>query len=405
MRAMFKKYIPPAVYAIANCAPIPPIMGINILALFSRKTYTSKTTVISTLLYIAITLPFITIHLNNGVDLSSYITSYLGSIFIIFTSIGAALYVSNRANFEWMIKTTSLFIFIAFIVSSASFLITGDEKILGGWYQHYYTSGVSIYRYGGYMYEASHLCLAIAPLFFYLALNLKKNKANAVYLMILTPPLVATYSAGFFATIIATILIANFSKIKSKKSVKMLVALFLLTAIFIPLIYVSSDTVRSRITNIVTMNDSSVQGRSFDSYTLATQIAEQKSLLFGAGIGQIKIIGNPIIIDFYKYSKDAVDVVRIPSSAAEMLASYGLVGLTLKIILLLYLYARFKVYKNIYSNHLFIFFFLYQLYGSFMLSTIEVFCFALAILISKKELRSTISKRVISNPSIKPIPL
>ena len=70
MRAMFKKYIPPAVYAIANCAPIPPIMGINILALFSKKTYTSKTTVISTLLYIAVTLPFIAIHLKNGVESS-----------------------------------------------------------------------------------------------------------------------------------------------------------------------------------------------------------------------------------------------------------------------------------------------------------------------------------------------
>lgn len=380
MKIMFKKYIPPAIYAVANCMTVPPIMGINILSLFYSKIYTSKITVFSTILYIVITIPFLIIHFKNGVDLDSYATSYLGSIFIIFTSIGAALYMATRADFEQTVKISSIVIFFAFVVSSASLLITGDEKILGGWYQHDYTSGVTILRYGGYMYEASHLCLAITPLFFYFILNLKNNKKNYVYLLILTIPLIATYSAGFFATLIATILIANLSKIKSQKAMKMIGSLFFLSLILMPLTYTLSNTVQSRVSNILSLNDSSVQGRSFDSYTIATKIAEQKSLLFGAGIGQIKIIGNPIIIDFYKYSKDLVDVVRIPSSAAEMLASYGIIGLILKIGLLVFLYVKFRIYKYTYSNHLYIFFFLYQLYGSFMLSTIEIFSFALAVL-------------------------
>lgn len=383
MNISLKKYIPPITYAIANCIPTAPIMGINILALFSKKTYTNKATIFVAAIYVAISLPFLIIHLKNGVDLDSYIQSYLGSVFVIFTSTGAAIYMSSRVNLDWHIKASSVFIFLAFIISSLSLLITGDEKILGGWYQHYYTSGLTIHRYGGYMYEASHLCLVIAPLFFYFISNLKTNKNNIGYVLILIPPLIATYSAGFFATLIATIAIASIAKIKSKKTMRKLIFLLTLSLLFISLAYSFSDAVKNRIDNISSFTDSSAKGRSLDSYSLAIEIAEQKSLLFGAGIGQIKIIGNPIIIDFYKYSADLVEVVRIPSSGAEMLASYGVIGFIIKIIALLFIYMKFKIYHNTYGNYLFVFFFLYQFYGSFMLSTIEIFCFALAAFISK----------------------
>lgn len=389
MKITLKNTLPATIYSLANCIPAPPILGMNILALFSKKTYTNKMSLLCVAIYLAISLPFLAIHIKNGVDTETYIKSFAGSIFILFTSVSGAFIIASKPNLGFQIRLASSFIFIAFIISSLALLATGSEKFAGGWYEQYYTSGTTIIRYGGYMYEASHLCLIITPLFFYLLSNLSIKKTNKYYLLMLLPPLIATYSIGFFATLIITIIIASVARIKSRKTIRRLSITTLLLMIFFTAAYTSSDRIKTRVDNISSFTDSSAKGRSSDSYLLATQIAAQKSLIFGAGIGQIKIIGNPIIMDYYKYSEDLVETVRIPSSAAEMLASYGVAGLTIKILVLITLYFKLKVHRNTYSNYLYIFFFIYQFYGSFMLSTIEIFCFALAIFIARTDSKSS----------------
>lgn len=353
-------------------------MLINLLAFLSSSTYKSSI-VVHTFVWTALTTAtFIPFHLYSGVHVENYIISYLALLFVTFTSVAAALYVSRNGGIERYAQSASLILIFAYIGASISLLASHDNTLLRGWYEHYYTAGVTTFRYGGFMYEASHFCLMASPLFIYFALTALKNKKHLAYLIGISIPLASTLSLGFFATLFLTFLIAGLSEIKRKSGLLKVTITFIVLFSALTALYLSSETISLRIDNILSGVDSSTKGRTVDAYILASMIAEQSSILFGVGPGQIKVVGASIIIDYYNYPADLVSVVRIPSSAAELLASYGITGLTLKILILLSLYIKTKVYENRFSNLLFIFFFIYQFYGSFMLSSIEIFCFALA---------------------------
>lgn len=367
-----------AIYSWVNALPPAPIMVMNVAVIFSPKSMLNKSVIKASAILLAVSLGFFVMHYNSGIVMQSYIVSLLVAVFIFHTSLAAALLVSRIDNLSKYVNTCVLMLTSSLFLTSIIAFVFGEPGVSYAWYKHAYTSNVEILRYRGFMYEASHYGLIIAPLLFYLLLNKSGDLwRRGLIIGCLVASAILTYSLGFFVVFLVSIIILLLVESLSIEKMLRNIGLFFMAIFIFLLLYYSFDFLSTRINAIILGEDSSTRGRTVDSYLLALLIADQKSIFWGVGAGQIKEIGASIIMDYYNYTED-VKVVRIPSSAAEMLASYGVLGFLLKIFALIYFYFKFKVRKSRFSNLMFIFFFLYQFVGSFMVSSIEIFCFSLS---------------------------
>jgi len=367
-----------AIYSWFNALPPAPIMMMNVAVIFSSKSMLNKSIIKASSTLLIISLGFFVLHYNSGIVMQSYFVSLLVAIFIFHTSLAAALLVSRLNNLSKYVNTCVLMLTSSLFLTAIIAFVFDEPGISYAWYEHAYTSNVEILRYRGFMYEASHYGLIIAPLLFYVLLNKSSDFwKRGLIIGCLIASAIVTYSLGFFVVFLVSIIILLFIESLSLEKMLRNIGLFFILILIFLLLYFSLDFVSTRIDAIISGEDSSTKGRTVDSYLLALLIADQKSIFWGVGAGQIKEIGASIIMDYYNYTED-VKIVRIPSSAAEMLASYGVFGFFLKIFALIYLYFKFKVRKSRFSNLTFIFFFLYQFVGSFMVSSIEIFCFSLS---------------------------
>src|SRR5688572_20121096 len=142
------------------------------------------------------------------------------------------------------------------------------------------------------------------------------------------------------------------------------------------MLFLRQNPVCARIGNIFSWEDSSAKGRTVDAYLIAIKILQENYEYFGIGLGQIKIAGDDIIRNYYLYNMDIV--VSIPNAAAETLAIFGWVGLTLRIAIELFLFVYTRVWTNYYRLLLFIFIFIYQFTGSFITNLAEYVIWILA---------------------------
>ena len=108
-----------------------------------------------------------------------------------------------------------------------------------------------------------------------------------------------------------------------------------------------------RLNNVFSGTDTSFNGRTTDSFYLGWEIASQKSIYFGCGMGQVKEVGLKIFQTFYNNTSFTVNDIGIPNSLADTLATFGIVGVTLRLIAEIYLFFKTKVYSNYYRLALF----------------------------------------------------
>jgi hypothetical protein len=132
-----------------------------------------------------------------------------------------------------------------------------------------------------------------------------------------------------------------------------------------------------RLDNIVSGHDTSGKGRTSDAFILAQQILEKKSFAWGIGPGQIKILGADIVRSYYLYSLD-YNTIAIPNATAETLAIFGWIGVSIRIMIELFLFFYTRVWTNYFRLLLFIFIFLYQFTGSFITNLAEYVIWILA---------------------------
>jgi hypothetical protein len=147
----------------------------------------------------------------------------------------------------------------------------------------------------------------------------------------------------------------------------------------------SANPVFLRIENIMLGKDTSGMGRLVYSFMFAKELAFQHSWFFGVGPGQIKILAHDLIVNHFKYHGVMAETVRIPNAMAELLATYGMYGLILKIFLEVYFFIKQRIYANIFAFTLFIFLFVYQFTGSFIVNVAELGAWALIFSIRFKE--------------------
>jgi hypothetical protein len=236
-----------------------------------------------------------------------------------------------------------------------------------------------------FTYEPSYYSTLLVPLAFYYYLKMiffKYPNARYIFFMV-TFPLVISFSLGAILGITISFGILFFPDIRSflmKRNVAAYVftAGLLIAAAFIVLYYVYPDNpLYLRIRNIFSGKDTSFKGRASDSFRLALSVAREKSIYFGVGLGQLKLIGEKIWNEFYNTVFN-INQITIPNAVAETFAIYGITGLIIRFGLEWYFFFRTKTYSNYYRLGLFIFIFIYQFTGSYFFNVAEYTIWTLA---------------------------
>ncbi len=329
-------------------------------------------------------IPYDIIHVILGVEWKSFLKS---NLLFISTYIFVFSFVHFINHYQYLGKLFKHILIANFIFSLIACVVffTPYREVL--WYIKKFTSSVdSLPRLALLTYEASYYSLLFIPIAFYYILKvlLNQNRTNGFYIMIMVfVPIILSLSIGvitasFFAFSLLFYINRN-SLLKKKKFFYTILGggILCILVLFILLIFFPENPVFVRIANIVTGQDTSANGRTIDSFTMAFRIAHLKSLLFGAGLGQIKILAPDIVSKYYYYWGE-LDVVRIPNTIAETLVIFGFTGLFLRLFIIYYLFLKTKVLTNYYRTALFIFIFLYQFTGSYITNIVEYVIWALA---------------------------
>ena len=335
-------------------------------------------------IFFLVSLPFVLVHFWKGVDLMVYIKSYL-LLFTVFV-FGLAFYQFLHtikdlgALFRDLVLANSFLVLLAIVV----FFIEPLKGIL--WYKNALTTGVSeLYRLKLFTYEASYYSLLLAPLalYYYLKVLIHRYPDKVLILLLVTIPLVLSLSFGVILGLAIALVLLFCSDIRLMSlhprfpNYLIMGILLLMIILFFAIQFYPDNIIFIRIENIFIGKDTSFSGRTFDSLYLGWKLAAQKSILFGGGAGQIKVIGLDLFNQFY-LNQFTPEQLAIPNSIGDTLAQYGLIGVMLKLGLELYFFFRTKVYTNYYRLVLFLFIFIYQFTGSFITNIAEYTIWLLA---------------------------
>jgi hypothetical protein len=334
--------------------------------------------------FFILTIPFAYIHYRQGIDLYYYFKSYvlLFTVFVFILTIIRFLQITTslRTIFRQLLKINFFLVCIACIL----FFIPAARGLM--WSVYDVSTGLTQFpRLSLFTYEPSYYSTLLIPLAFYYYLKIiffKYPNAGYIFFMV-SFPLIISFSLGAILGIAISFGILFFPDIRSyllKKNVAvyaLTVGLFLI-AVFVILYYVyPNNPLYLRIRNIFSGKDTSFKGRASDSFKLAWSVAQEKSIYFGIGLGQLKLIGVQIWNDFYNTVFN-VNAITIPNAVAETFAIYGIAGLIIRFSFEWYFFFRTKTYSNYYRLGLFIFIFIYQFTGSYFFNIAEYMIWTLA---------------------------
>jgi hypothetical protein len=227
-------------------------------------------------------------------------------------------------------------------------------------------------------YEPSFYSLLLAPIaiYYYLKIIFLRVPNPALIIILVTVPLLLSFSLGILMGIplaLAILFVLNlklfFVNKKIPQYIFLILCLALIVFLLLAIIY-PDNPLFIRIFNLFEGKDSSFKGRTVDSYELAWTITSKKNLLFGVGLGQVKVEGLELWRDYYDYNF-SINEVAIPCAVAETFAVFGFVGLFIRIGLEIYFFLRTKVYTDYYRLAIFIFIFIYQFTGSYIMNITE----------------------------------
>jgi hypothetical protein len=328
-----------------------------------------------TTLFILIQYPFVT-------DWYYYFRSFILFQCVAIFIISAYYAIRETLNLGFTFKILASV--NLFLLALAVFLLFIPSLRPTMWYLIPISPGIpSFPRLKMFTYEASYYALIIMPVFaYYLLRKLLLSGRTGILFISLAVALLLSCSFGVLAGIgisLFLLFILNLQELKSKIKLNYLSlgALALLGVFLMLYFFLPDNFLFERIHNIFSGKDTSARGRTTEAFTLAWNIAKMKSICWGIGPGQLKIIGRDYIIQFYHYS-NIPEPIRIPNAVAETLNIYGLVGIAIRFGLIVYLFFKTKVWTNYYRLFLFLFIFIYQFTGSFIFNVAEYIIWALS---------------------------
>lgn len=333
--------------------------------------------------------PFAIVHFFNGVNFKYYVTStvllFTAYIFTYTfkTFIEKTLIEQKKYLEELFLKFTSLNFLLTLIAIVLYFTPYWDWV----WIRNSVSDKLHNFpRLAMFTYEPSYYSTLLVPIFlFYLACFMEHPHRKYIkLLLIISLSLILSFALGVLASIfIAVVLLVLFKfkhLLKKRKFVNSITLIFIsviLILIFLAAFY-PDNPLFLRVTNIFSGRDSSGKGRTVEAFILSYKIAQQKSLIWGAGLGQIKEVGDSIIRSHYNYSTNEIPVVTIPNAVAETLAIFGFFGLSIRIFVQIFLFFKTKVSNSSYRLMLFLYIFIYQFTGSYITNIAEYIIWILA---------------------------
>ncbi|MGD1843874.1 MAG: O-antigen ligase family protein [Salibacteraceae bacterium] len=329
--------------------------------------------------FLVFLLPFLVVHLFQGVVLVYYLKSLV--LLVSGYLFGYAVYhfFKKYQRLEWLFSRLLLFNFVFVLIAIGVYFTPAKESL---WTVRHLTREIQNFpRLELLTYEPSYYSSLLVPIILYFITKMlfKPYPIRVIvsYSVLLLVPLLLSFSLGVIATLAITLLlffIFHFKRLIHKQRIFVGLSTLVVVGViglFALLIAYPDNPLFKRISNLFTGKDSSGQGRTTDAMMLAYLIAKEKSLWFGAGLGQIKILGETVIREYYHYAGDDIRITRIPSAVGETLGTFGLLGLVLRLGIQVYLFFKTRVFRNDYRTLIFIYIFLYQLTGSFLTNMAE----------------------------------
>lgn len=329
---------------------------------------------------LVIPVPF---HLALGVDLPAYLVStamVISAWVFLFAALEAVR--SGRDSLEDILKKVLLINVVLLLVALLILPFSPLRDFM--WDSIPMSKNLPAFpRLKLLAYEPSHYALLMAPVYLFFLLRIITGQSRHPLLLAAAAglPLTLSFSFGVIGALLIALLtglLIHFPRLPGhSKRILVYGAGFMILCAAALWISWPGNPFFVRLENIITGADSSSKGRLFLSFMFARDLVVQYHAWLGVGPGQVKILAHDLIVEYYRYTGAYAEVVRIPNSMGEMLAIYGVYGFILKIFFELYFFVRLRIYRNLYSLVLFMFIFIYQFTGSFLVNVAEIGAWAL----------------------------
>jgi hypothetical protein len=329
-------------------------------------------------LFFPVMAPFVLIHFLNGVNVNYYIRSFLLCFSVYVFAITFYRFLKECHTLRTLFKNLILINAIFLVVALMAFFLPSLGYQF--WFKNEITAGImKISRLRMLTYEPSYYSTLLAPIaiYYYLKLLILKLPSPWTIALLVSVPILLSLSFGVILGLTLTFLFTFLFGFKTLFPNKSLVLYIIIGGIILSLLIIAfillfpENIFVLRMNNVFSGLDTSFKGRTTDSFYLGWKIASQKSIYFGCGLGQVKEVGLDIFREFYNYPAFTTNQIGIPNAVGDTLATFGLVGVGLRMGAEIYLFFKTKVFTNFYRLSLFLFIFIYQFTGSFLTNIAE----------------------------------
>jgi hypothetical protein len=238
--------------------------------------------------------------------------------------------------------------------------------------------------------EPSVYAELMLPLMVFAILRLLRHGVtrNVLYLLMIGVPFLLCQSFGGFSMCAAGVgvsLLVGYRKILRRPRNLALMAILVVALI---VLLVTSNPISQRVTQVLSGGDSSVESRTTLSFLVAYTLASAKSLWWGVGIGQAKLLDvSDLGVGF--------TVGIIPNAIAGIFAELGIIGVLACFTVQIYLFFRTKVWGNSFRLAMFVVAFITQVTGSYTTDVQQymLWCFAFFPFFPALDVRGDIHKK------------
>lgn len=336
-----------------------------------------------TLLYLLMLVPFMVAHGFLGVDWTYYGYSLALSFTVFVFGLAFYQYVSFCGSLREIFQSILLINSLLTVIALIALPIPGLREFL--WDNKAFSPGIPpIERLKMFTYEPSYYSTLLAPIAIYYLLKAMRSELpqRVTWCVLVLVPLFLSLSFGVILGMAMSFLLLMILRGGGgrhgtlRKAVRW--TLLLLAVVVVVVLIFPDNFILRRLDNILAGKDSSFKGRTFDSFVLSLDIVRKKSLFWGTGFGQFKLLGLDRFREFYNSNKYTLHDVVIPNSIGDLLGTLGLLGVAVKLSLEGYFFFRTRVFRDDYRLTLFLFIFVYQFTGSFISNIAEYAIWILA---------------------------
>jgi hypothetical protein len=325
-----------------------------------------------TVSFLALLFPFFLTHGILGIESPLF---YARSTALLWTA-----YITGYAFCWGLLRTQDLerlfdeLIVINFLAAMVAVLalLTPARDVL--WYNDANVFGGShIYRLQLLASEPSVYGGLMIPLVVFATLRLMRapTKRSLTYTLMVAVPFLLCQSfegiGSFFIGMSLVILVSFRHLLKQPRTIIVVVLL----AVVVAAIVLTPNPISQRLTQVASGEDSSAHSRTIFSFYVAYAVAASKSLWWGAGLGQGKLVNvSDLNLGF--------TVGIIPNAVAGTFAELGIIGVILRFAVEIMLFFRTRVFTNPFRLAMFVIAFAYQLSGSYLDNVQEYLMWCLA---------------------------